>query len=88
MSNNTEARKKEVNLLNEGATFRMHARQLALFRKEIETDSMCEMLGDIFAGSDIPSQYIELFKMVCDLDFVEAAGSAMVNYFHAQEQSK
>jgi hypothetical protein len=85
ISNNIEARKNVVNLLSAGAMFRMHARQLTLSRNEIDTDSMRESLDDIFDGSGIPSQYVELFKMVCDLEFVEAAGSAMVDCYYVRE---
>lgn len=70
------------NLLNDGATFRMYARQLELYRKDIDIESMRETLGYMFAGSDIPAQYIQLFKMVCDLEFVESAGSAMVSHYY------
>ncbi|HEY3591902.1 MAG TPA: hypothetical protein VGL07_17815 [Buttiauxella sp.] len=83
MISSLEERKKGVNLLSDGATFRMHARQLILSRNDMDIDSMRETLGDIFAGSDISPQYVELFRMVCDLEFVEAAGSAMVDCYYS-----
>lgn len=82
MNNNTEVKLTTGNLLNDGATFRMFARQLELYRKDIDIESMHETPDDVFAGSDIPAQYIQLFKMVCDLTFVESAGSAMVSHHY------
>lgn len=72
-----------MNKIERGATFRMHARQIGLYRNDIDEDRAREVIESL----DVPQQYKELFFMCCDLEFVEAAGSALVEIGY-QEKDK
>lgn len=63
-----------INKIEAGATFRMHSRQIGLYRNDIDEDRAREIIDEL----DVPQQYKELFFMCCNMEFVEAAGSALV----------
>jgi len=70
-----------VNKINDGALFRMHSRQIGLFRNDVDDDYAFEQIDSL----DLPDQYKEMFKMCCNLQFVEAAGSALVHVGHEEK---
>lgn len=61
--------------LSDGATFRMYARQIDLFRIEFDRDYIIDQIECL----DCPEQFKELFKMCLDTGLVEDLGSALVN---------
>lgn len=64
--------------LNEAATLRMYARQLRLFRKEVDIKEVHSILESM-RGS-LPDQYIDMFKHVSDLDATMRVADAAVNH--------
>ena len=71
--------------IGDAAEFRMYASQLQAFDKELDKDKLREALTVLFSKFNIPQQYVELFKMCCDLDFVIALGSAGVSHCHDRD---
>lgn len=69
-----------VNKINDGALFRMYSRQIDIFRVAIDDEYAFEQIDSL----DLPEQYKEMFKMCCNLQFVEAAGSALVHVGHEE----
>lgn len=74
--------------IGEAAEFRMYARQLRIFRAEQPVEELHKTLDFLKETHDFfDERYIELFKMCCDLDFVEALGSAGVSYCHDRDNT-
>lgn len=71
-----------MNKIDKGATFRMYSRQIGLYRNDIDEDRAREVIDSL----DIPQQYKELFFMCCDLEFVEAAGSALLEIGYQERE--
>lgn len=71
-----------INKLDKGATFRMHSRQIGLYRNDVDEDYAREQIESL----DMPQQYKELFFMCCDMEFVEAAGSALVEVAYRERE--
>lgn len=72
--------------IGHAAEFRMYARQLRMIRAEQPVEELHEALDFLKETHDFfDERYIELFKMCCDLDFVEALGSAGVSYCHDRD---
>lgn len=71
-----------MNKIDKGATFRMYSRQIGLYRNDIDEDHAREVIDSL----DIPQQYKELFFMCCDLEFVEAAGSALLEIGYQERE--
>jgi hypothetical protein len=71
-----------MNKINEGATFRMHSRQIGLYRNDVDQEYAFKQINAL----DMPEQYKEMFKMCCNLEFVEAAGNALVEIGYQEKE--
>lgn len=71
-----------INKIDAGATFRMYSRQIGLYRNDIDEDRAREVIDAL----DIPQQYKELFFMCCNMEFVEAAGSALLEIGYQERE--
>lgn len=73
-----------ANELGDCALFRMYAAQLKLFGSHWDTEELHELI-DEYLSAELPEQYIALFKMVCDLDFVQYLGDAGVKIYYQRQ---
>lgn len=71
--------------IGDAAEFRMWASQLQAFGQDLDKEQLRKALDVLFSKSTLPKQYVHLFKMCCDLEFVTALGSAGVSYCHDRD---
>lgn len=65
----------------------MYAAQLKLFGSHWDTEELHALI-DEYLSAELPEQYIALFKMVCDLDFVQYLGDAGVEIYYQRQQGQ